>query len=64
MGNPMQQDEKYGWPRYLTMGVSPFNYGMIPQTWESKFKQNNLTGTYSNLYNKYVSASTSQLGRK
>eukprot|EP00240_Pyramimonas_obovata_P001499 CAMPEP_0118953200 /NCGR_PEP_ID=MMETSP1169-20130426/56149_1 /TAXON_ID=36882 /ORGANISM="Pyramimonas obovata, Strain CCMP722" /LENGTH=438 /DNA_ID=CAMNT_0006900597 /DNA_START=126 /DNA_END=1442 /DNA_ORIENTATION=- len=44
LGNPIQQDEKFGRPRFFSMGISPFNYGMIPQTWESPFEESNLTG--------------------
>merc|ERR1719221_2428463 len=43
-GNPIQQDDKKGVPRYIKMGAYPFNYGMIPQTWESEFEPDILTG--------------------
>jgi 3'-phosphoadenosine 5'-phosphosulfate synthase len=34
-GNPIRQDiNKDGSPRYYTYGVTFFNYGLVPQTWE------------------------------
>mmetsp|Transcript_12536 Transcript_12536/g.12623 ORF Transcript_12536/g.12623 Transcript_12536/m.12623 type:complete len:1022 (-) Transcript_12536:127-3192(-) len=36
VGNPIMQDVKDNKPRYYTYGIPLFNYGFLPQTWESK----------------------------
>mmetsp|Transcript_90649 Transcript_90649/g.161410 ORF Transcript_90649/g.161410 Transcript_90649/m.161410 type:complete len:377 (+) Transcript_90649:384-1514(+) len=37
-GNPLMQDDKKDAPRYIKSGKYPWNYGMIPQTWESLYE--------------------------
>ncbi len=36
--NPIKQDIKKGKPRVFSYGTIPFNYGMLPQTWEDPTK--------------------------
>lgn len=43
VGNPIQQDIKNGVPRFYAKGPMPFNYGMIPQTWESEYEDDPFT---------------------
>merc|ERR1719357_1021298 len=42
--NPIKQDDKNDLPRYMKLGKYPFNYGMLPQTWESPFDVDPYTG--------------------
>merc|ERR1719231_1876113 len=37
--NPIQQDLKKGLPRYYTYGMTFFNNGLFPQTWEDSTLQ-------------------------
>jgi len=43
-GNPIRQDVKNGMARFYAKGPEPYNYGMIPQTWESEYENDPLTG--------------------
>lgn len=42
--NPIKQDVKNGALRFFKYGDIPFNYGMLPQTWENPHKEHKDTG--------------------
>jgi 3'-phosphoadenosine 5'-phosphosulfate synthase len=42
--NPIMQDTSAGAPRYYHYGAPMFNYGFLPQTWESNRKKDSTTG--------------------
>jgi 3'-phosphoadenosine 5'-phosphosulfate synthase len=44
--NPIMQDTKNGKPRYYYYGTPFFNYGFLPQTWESPQHQDATTKAY------------------
>jgi len=41
--HPIKQDVKKGKLRFFTYGDLPFNYGMLPQTWEDPTKRSEFT---------------------
>ena len=43
-GNPIMQDTSNGAPRYYHYGAPVFNYGFLPQTWESNRRKDPTTG--------------------